>query len=97
MAEGDARALVHELQVHQIELEMQNEELQRARGAAEEASEKYGDLFDFAPIGYFLWDAEGRILEINLAGAALLGLDRNAMIQKQFGQFVAMEQPPSVC
>ena len=95
MAEVDARALVHELQVHQIELEMQNEELQRARGAAEEASEKYGDLFDFAPIGYFLWDAEGRILEINLAGAALLGLDRNAMIQKQFGQFVAMDNRPA--
>ena len=70
MAEVDARALVHELQVHQIELEMQNEELQRARAAAEEASEKYYDLFDFAPVGYFLWDAEGRILEVNLAGAA---------------------------
>jgi len=94
VAEEDARALVHELQVHQIELEMQNEELQRARAAAEEASEKYGDLFDFAPVGYFLWDAEGRILEVNLAGAALLGLDRNAVLQKQFGQFVAMENRP---
>ena len=69
----DARALVHELQVHQIELEMQNEELQRARMEAEEASEKYYDLFDFAPAGHFLWDHEGRILEVNLAGAALLG------------------------
>jgi PAS domain S-box-containing protein len=94
VAEGDARALVHELQVHQIELEMQNEELQRARAAAEEASEKYGDLFDFAPVGYFLWDAEGHILEVNLAGAALLGLDRNAVIQKRFGQFVAIENRP---
>ena len=95
MAEGDSRALVHELQVHQIELEMQNEELQRARAAAEKASEKYGDLFDFAPVGYFLWDAEGRILEVNLAGAALFGLDRNAVIQKRFGQFVAMEHCPA--
>ena len=83
MAEVDVRALVHELQVHQIELEMQNEELQRAQAAAEEASEKYHDLFDFAPVGYFLWDAEGQILEVNLAGAALLGLDRNAAIHKQ--------------
>ena len=87
----DARALVHELQVHQIELEMQNEELQRARMEAEEASEKYYDLFDFAPVGYFLWDHEGRILEVNLAGAALLGLDRSAASQKRFGQFVAAE------
>ena len=87
----DARALVHELQVHQIELEMQNEELKRARMEAEEASEKYYDLFDFAPAGHFLWDHEGRILEINLAGAALLGLDRSVASQKRFGQFVASE------
>ena len=90
-AVADALALVHELQVHQIELEMQNEELLRARAAAEEASQKYGDLFDFAPVGYFLWDHAGRILEVNLAGAALLGLDRGAVIQKRFGQFVALE------
>ena len=77
--------------MHQIELEMQNEELQRAQAAAEEASEKYCDLFDFAPVGYFLWDHDGRILEVNLAGAALLGLDRSAVIQKRFGQFVAVE------
>ncbi|MHC1765204.1 MAG: PAS domain S-box protein [Verrucomicrobiia bacterium] len=86
---ADARALVHELQVHQIELEMQNEELRRARMEAEEAKEKYLDLFDFAPAGHFVWDREGRILELNLAGAALLGLDRSAAMQKRFGQFVA--------
>ena len=51
VAKGDSRALVHELQVHQIELEMQNEELQSARAAAEEASEKYFNLFDFARLG----------------------------------------------
>ena len=58
LSEADARAMVHELEVHQIELEMQNEELQRDRQRREE-SEKYGDLFDFAPVGYFLWDARG--------------------------------------
>ena len=58
VAEADARALVHELQVHQIELEMQNEELQLAQAAAEEASERYSDLFDFAPVGCFLWDGQ---------------------------------------
>ena len=95
MAKADARALVHELQVHQIELKMQNEELQRSRAAAEEASEKYYNLFDFAPVGYFLWDAEGHILEVNMAGAALLGLDRSVVIQKRFGQFVVMEHRPA--
>ena len=87
----DARALLHELQVHQVELEMQNEELQRARTAAEEASERYYDLFDFAPVGYYLWDREAVILEVNLAGAALLGLERQAVVQKRFGQFVAQD------
>ena len=91
MAEVDVRTLLHELRVHQIELEMQSEELERARATAEEASEKYHDLFDFAPVGYFLWDVQGRILEVNLAGAALLGLDRNMLVQKRFGQFVAVE------
>jgi two-component system sensor histidine kinase/response regulator len=94
-SEADVRALVHELQVHQIELEMQNDELQRAHATAQGASEKYCDLFDFAPVGYFLWDREARILEVNLAGAALLGLDRKALIQKRFGQFVAMDNRPA--
>ena len=91
MTDTDFRVLVHELQVHQIELEMQNDEVMRAQAAADEASAKYHDLFDFAPVGYFLWDAEGHILEVNLAGASLLGLDRNAVNQKRFGQFVASE------
>ena len=87
----DARALAHELQVHQIELEMQTEELQRAQAAAEEASARYCDLFDFAPVAYFLWDDQARILEVNMAGAALLGLNRDAVIHKRFGQFVGVE------
>ena len=91
VSEVDARALLHELHVHQIELEMQNDELQRAQAAAQEASERYSDLFDFAPVAYFLWDHEGRILEVNLAEAALLGLDRSTVVHKLFGQFVAVE------
>ncbi len=81
--------------MHQIELEMQNEELLRAQAAAQEESEKYYDLFDFAPIGYFLWDQDAQILEVNLAGAAMLGLDRKTVAQKRFGQFVAMEDRPA--
>ena len=88
-AEVDAREVVHELQVHQIELEMQNDELLRARGAAQEASDKYQDLFDFAPVGYFLLDQQGQILEINLAGAALLGLDRSTAVKRRLGQYMA--------
>jgi len=95
LAEVDVRVLFHELQVHQIELEMQNEELQRAQAVAEEASERYHDLFAFAPVGYFLWDVQGHILEVNMAGAALLGLDRSRVVQKRFGQFVAMEHRAS--
>lgn len=91
VADVDVRAMTHELQVHQIELEMQNEELRLAQGLAQEASEQYQNLFDFAPVGYFLWDREGRILELNLAGAALLGLDRSAAVRKRFGQFVTAE------
>jgi PAS domain S-box-containing protein len=90
-ADADVRALLHEVQVHQIELQMQNEELLRARTEAEDALEKYHDLFDFAPVGYFLWDREGRILEVNLAGAALLYLDRSAAVRQEVGQFVTWE------
>ena len=91
-AEVDVRALLHELQVHQIELEMQNEELLRAQVATQEVSDKYQDLFDFAPVGYFRLDEQGRILAVNLAGAALLGLDRSAAVKQRFGQYVATEQ-----
>ena len=55
----------------------------------QEVSDKYQDLFDFAPVGYFLLDEQGRILEVNLAGAALLGLDRSTAVKQRFGQFVA--------
>ena len=91
MAEVDVRALVHELQVHQIELEMQNEELLRAQAAVQEVSDKYHDLFDFAPIGYFRLDGQGQILEVNLAGAALLGVDRSTAVKQRFGQYVATQ------
>ena len=92
--EKDSARLVHELQVHQIELEMQNQELLDARATADELSIKFMDLFDFAPTGHFLWDEQGKILELNLAGAILLGLERGTAIKKRFGQFVAVEDRP---
>ena len=90
MAAEDVRALAHELQVHQIELEMQNEELRAAQLALEEVSRKYQDLFDFAPFGYFLLDAETRILELNLAEAALLGIERITARRLRLQQYVAV-------
>ncbi len=76
----DARALVHELQVHQIELEIQNEELKLAKLETENALMKYSDLYDFAPIALFSFDAQGLIQEVNLAGAKLLGTERRSLM-----------------
>ena len=95
MTDTDIRTLVQELQVHQIELEMQNEELATAQASAQDLSEKYSDLFDFAPIGYYLWDARGRLLEVNLSGAALLGMERSTAFNQRFGRFVATEDRPA--
>ena len=86
--EIDSRSLLHELQVHQIELEMQNEELHRAQVEAQEAADKYAGLFDFAPMGYFVLDSRNLIREVNLAGAALLGLDRQGVTGQPFERYV---------
>jgi len=93
-SEADARRLLHELQVHQIELEMQNEELQQARDRMETLLEKYTDLYDFAPVGYFSLDEEGRILEVNLTGAAMLGLERSLLIDRSLDRFVDPSSQP---
>ena len=92
---ANALALVHELQVHQIELEMQNEELKRARQEAEEALAKYSDLYDFAPIGLFTLDEQGQILESNLAGATFLGVERRNLSKKSFQRFVTPKDRPT--
>ncbi len=80
----DLQSLVHELQVHQIELEMQNEELHRAQIELEESRSRYSDLYDFAPIGYFTFDKNGLIIEVNLTGANILGVERGFLINKPF-------------
>jgi two-component system, cell cycle sensor histidine kinase and response regulator CckA len=93
--EADAQRLVHELQVHQIELEMQNEELQKARAEMEAALEKYTDLYDFAPVGYLTLDREGAIHEANLASASLLGIERSRLVKRRFGLCVAAADRPA--
>jgi PAS domain S-box-containing protein len=81
--------LVHELEVHQIELEMQNAELRQAREELELSRNKYLELYDFAPIGYFTFDMQGRIREVNLTGAKLMGVERQGLINKSFAGFIA--------
>jgi PAS domain S-box-containing protein len=92
--EADTHKLLHELQVHQIELEMQNAELQDARDEVEAGLEKYTDLYDFAPVGYFSIDEQGLILEVNLTGAALLGAERSRLINRRLQRFVASMSRP---
>ncbi|TWJ19190.1 sensor histidine kinase [Geobacter argillaceus] len=86
--------LVHELEVHQIELEMQNAELHQTRDLVEAALEKYTDLYDFAPVGYFTLDRSGIIIAVNLTGAGILGIERTLLIGRRFGRFVANEARP---
>jgi len=74
--------LLHELEVHQIELEMQNAELQKTRDELEVSLEKITDLYDFAPVGYFSIDESGVILEANLKSAALLGMERAGLVNR---------------
>jgi PAS domain S-box-containing protein len=87
-AEDTAR-LVHELQVHQIELEMQNEELQQAHAQVETLLAQYTDLYDLAPAGYLTFDREGAIRQVNLTGARLLGVECSRLVNRRFGLFVA--------
>ena len=82
--------LVHELQVHQIELEMQNSELAETQSALESALSRYTELYDFAPVGYFTIDRPGTIVRVNLAGARLLGADRSSLIGRRFADFIGL-------
>jgi PAS domain S-box-containing protein len=88
----DPRKLLHELQVHQVELEMQNGELQEARDRMEGLLEKYTDLYDFAPVGYFSINELGMIVEANLTSATMLGVERAKLINQRLITFMA---PPS--
>ena len=77
---ADMQRMVHELQVHQLELEMQNEELRRMQQELEASREKYFDLYDLAPVGYVTLNEKGIILEANLFAAELVGTDRSHLV-----------------
>ena len=83
-AEIDTLKLLHELEVHQIELEMQNEQLHMAMDQAAIAI----SLYDFSPTGYFALSNDGTIYQLNLSGARLLGIDRSSMTNSNFKQFI---------
>jgi len=92
--ETDLQKLLHELQVHQIELEMQNEALQQANETVEAALKKYTILYDLVPMGYFTLDAEGSILELNFTAAGMLGEKRFSLINSNLKLFITKDSLP---
>ena len=91
LSNEEMHSLVHELQVHQIELEMQNDELRRTQVELVESRDKYHELYDFAPLGYFTFDEMGRILDVNLTGADLLGIHRSKLLNMKFSSFISSD------
>jgi PAS domain S-box-containing protein len=92
LVEKDPRRLLHELQVHQVELELQNEELRQARDTLEEARDRYLDLYDRAPVGYLTLDEKGVIRQANLAAARMLSRERSLLKGQSIYQHVEQEQ-----
>ncbi len=91
IASVDVKKLVEDLHVHQIELEIQNEELRRAQLELEASRDKYSDLYDFAPVGYATVSEKGLILQANLSCAAMLGIERSSLIRKPFSRFITKD------
>lgn len=88
--------LGHELEIHQLELEAQNAELRRIQEALEFSRNKYAELYDFAPVGYFTFDADGMIQETNITGSQLLGMERRLLTGKPLVEFVADSESKGV-
>jgi PAS domain S-box-containing protein len=91
---GDALKLLHELQVHQVELDLQREQLEASESELNEELIHCARLYDFAPVGYFSVTPEGRINRVNLAGAALCGQDRAELLGRRIDDFLAPESQP---
>jgi diguanylate cyclase (GGDEF)-like protein/PAS domain S-box-containing protein len=89
--EADTWRTIHELEVYKIELEMQNEELQRVKDDLEESRAKYFDLYDLAPVGYLTLNPQGVILEPNLTAANLLGIGKSQLVNKPITRFIIQE------
>jgi len=87
----DVQNLIEELRIYQIELEMQNDELRQAQLELREGRDRYLDLYDFAPVGYFEMSEKGMILGANLTGAAMLGMERGLLIGRPFSRFISRD------
>jgi PAS domain S-box-containing protein len=92
-AADDATRLLHDLQVHQIELEMQNRELRETHGELESSRNRYADLYDFAPMAYFTLDERGLVHELNLSAANLLGLERDRIVGRPLTSAMKFSDP----
>jgi len=92
---ADQQRLLQELQIHQIELEMQNEELIRSQNETDAFLEKYLDIYDFSPIGYFTLNHDGIIMQVNLTGASILGVERSRLIGRKFQLYISAECFPT--
>lgn len=95
LSHNEIQDLLYELEVHQVELSMQNESLREAQDKLAISNDRYTDLFDFSPSGYFICDTQGLILEANLTGCQLLEADRAQVIGKPFSKFVSKESQDS--
>jgi two-component system cell cycle sensor histidine kinase/response regulator CckA len=91
MPPRDVRSLIEELHLHQIELELQNEELRGAQEQIEAARQAFSDLYDFAPVGYFTVSDKGIVVRANLPGASMLGMERAELIGRPFSHFISKD------
>jgi PAS domain S-box-containing protein len=87
----EIKRMLHELRVHQIELEMQNEELRQSQAKLESSQARYFDFYELSPVGYFVLSEKGLILEANLTAASLLGVNRDALAKQPITRFIHNE------
>ncbi|MBU2261938.1 MAG: PAS domain S-box protein, partial [Proteobacteria bacterium] len=97
LSPDEVRQALHELRVHQIRLEMQNEELSRMQAELEASRARYFDLYDLAPIGYFTLSEAGLIMEVNLTAANMLGVARGALVKQPLTRFILPEDRDIYC
>lgn len=90
----DTLKLVHELQVYQLELELQNNELENANVLSKQNADKYTELYNFAPNGYYTLSLDGSILELNLTAAQFLDEPRSKLVNRKFANFISIESRP---
>lgn len=91
MPTEDVQALVHELNVHQMELEIQNEDLRESQAELAHTRDRYADLYEFAPTGNVTLEPDGKILDANLTAATMLGVERQYLLRANIANFVIRE------